>query len=62
MKHLAGWQGNCVPCLKVLDNVKVKVLKLLKEADAKKQAKVADFQALVDDVRIDEDEDVSGSK
>ena len=35
LKHLAGRQGNCAPYLKVLDNVKVKVLELLKEADAK---------------------------
>ena len=55
-QHLAGRQGNCAPCLKVPDNVKVKVLELLKEADAKKQAKAAGFQALVDDVRIGEDE------
>ena len=32
------------------------MLELLKEADAKKQAKVAGFQALADDVRIEEDE------
>ena len=55
-QHLAGRQGNCAPCLKVPDNVKMKVLELLKEADAKKQAKAAGFQALADDVRIGEDE------
>ena len=38
------------------DNVKMKVLELLKEADAKKQAKATGFQALVDDIRIGEDE------
>ena len=36
LKHLAGRQGNCAPFLKVPDNVKVNVLELLKEADAKK--------------------------
>ena len=34
----------------------MKVIELLKEADAKKQSKAAGFQALVDDVRIGEDE------
>ena len=33
-QHLAGRQGNCAPCLKVPENVKV--IELLKEADTKK--------------------------
>jgi len=41
--------------LKVPDNVKVKVLELLKRAYAKKQAKASSFQALVNDVSIRDD-------
>ena len=56
MKYLAGQLGNCAPYLKVPDNVKVEVLELLKGVDAKRQAKMVSFQALTDDVRIEEDE------
>ena len=56
LKHLAGRQVNCSPCLKAPDNVKVKVIELLKRADAKKQGKAADFQVLIEDVHIGEDE------
>ena len=35
LKHLASLQGNYASCLKVPYNVKVKVLELLNEADAK---------------------------
>ena len=44
LKHLAGRQGNCASCLKVPDNMKVKVFELLKEADAKKQVMAAVFK------------------
>jgi len=55
-KHLAGQQGSCAPCLKVSDDVKMKVIEMLKADNAKKEAKQAGFQALINDVRTGADE------
>jgi len=43
-QQLAGRQGNRVPCPRVPEDVKKKVNEILKEADAKKEAKKADVQ------------------
>ena len=56
MKHLAGRQGKCQPCSLVLDDEKIKVIELPKAADAKKDAKKADVQAIIDEVHIGEDD------
>ena len=55
LKHLAGRQRNCTSCLKVSDDVKIKVIEMLKAGIAKKEAKQANFQALADGVHIGED-------
>ena len=55
LKHLAGQQGNYTPCLKLLDDVKMKVIEMLKADDAKKEAKVT-LQAVANNVCIGEDE------
>ena len=37
LKHLAGRQENCTSCLKVSDDVKIKVIEMLKAGIAKKE-------------------------
>ena len=45
-------QENCAPCIKVPDDVKMKVIEILKPAHAKKETKHAGFLAVADDVHL----------
>ncbi|XP_020272128.1 uncharacterized protein LOC109847304 [Asparagus officinalis] len=60
-QHLAGIKGNCLPCEKVLGDVKKKVNKIIDSAKKNKGAKELKMQDLLDDVHIGEEEGYEGS-
>ncbi|XP_020266105.1 uncharacterized protein LOC109841555 [Asparagus officinalis] len=56
-QHLAGKRGNCAPCVKVPDDVKAKVSKILDNAKKSRDEKEMKMHNLLSEVHIGEDEE-----
>lgn len=56
-QHLVGIKGNCVQCAQVPDVVKEKVKAILEKNQRKKEAKESNYQELMSDVHIGEEDE-----